>query len=89
MDPSEPVITFLLGIVDGSDRRGRSSTSLRRDLPGARRRARPVTYLELQALAGILPFGLRHYWKGHFLRDLDADLFDRLVEALADADAVR
>jgi FAD/FMN-containing dehydrogenase len=47
-----------------------------------------VTYLELQALAGILPFGLRHYWKGHFLRDLDADLFRRLVDSVGAEDAV-
>jgi FAD/FMN-containing dehydrogenase len=31
----------------------------------------PKTYLELQAMNGTLPFGLRHYWKGHFLRTLD------------------
>jgi FAD/FMN-containing dehydrogenase len=29
------------------------------------------TYVEIQS-DGTLPFGLRHYWKGHFLRELDA-----------------
>ena len=28
------------------------------------------TYVEIQS-DGTLPFGLRHYWKGHFLRELD------------------
>ena len=27
------------------------------------------TYPDVQAMSGQLPFGLRHYWKGHFLRD--------------------
>ena len=29
---------------------------------------------------GTLPFGLRHYWKGHFVRELDASTFDALVD---------
>jgi FAD/FMN-containing dehydrogenase len=33
----------------------------------------PMSYLEIQAMSGRLPFALRHYWKGHFLRELDAD----------------
>ena len=67
---------------------GRSSISLRRDLPVLVDELGPPTYLELQALAGILPFGLRHYWKGHFLRELDADLFVRLVDEVGADDAV-
>ena len=39
-----------------------------------------MTYREVQASTGILPFGLRHYWKGHFVRDLDA-LGDRRPSA--------
>ena len=30
-----------------------------------------MEYPDLQAMSGRLPFGLRHYWKGHFLRTLD------------------
>ena len=30
-----------------------------------------MEYPDLQAMSGRLPFGLRHYWKGHFLRALD------------------
>ena len=66
------------GIVDGSDP-GPILDLLRRDLPVLVDELGPATYLDLQALAGILPFGLHHYWKGHFLRALDLDLFVRLV----------
>ncbi len=35
---------------------------------------RPLNYREMQATNPLLPFGLRHYWKGHFLRSLPDDL---------------
>jgi FAD/FMN-containing dehydrogenase len=52
-----------------------------RDLPDVSGGFRPVTYAELQSRTGILPFGLRHYWKGHFLRELDAVAIDAVVAA--------
>jgi FAD/FMN-containing dehydrogenase len=42
----------------------------------------PKTYLEVQAANGQLPFGLRHYWKGHFVRELDATTIDATVDAM-------
>ncbi|HWL33000.1 MAG TPA: FAD-binding oxidoreductase [Gaiellaceae bacterium] len=42
-------------------------------------RRRP--YLELQSLLDM-PFGLRHYWKGHFVRELPDALLDRLEQAI-------
>jgi FAD/FMN-containing dehydrogenase len=42
-----------------------------------------MPYPEIQAMSGRLPFGLRHYWKGHFLRDLDETIISGLVESLA------
>jgi FAD/FMN-containing dehydrogenase len=39
----------------------------------------------MQAFSGLLPFGLRHYWKGHFLARLDGDLLAALAsEAVAE-----
>ena len=35
-----------------------------------------MSYRELQVMNGRLPFGLRHYWKGHCLRDLEASAID-------------
>ncbi len=56
-----------------------------RALPGASGDVIPATYLEMQASSGILPFGLRHYWKGHFLRDLDVAAVDAISRALETA----
>jgi FAD/FMN-containing dehydrogenase len=42
-------------------------------------RRRP--YLELQSMLD-LPFGLRHYWKGHFVRELPDELLDQLWRAI-------
>lgn len=41
---------------------------------------RPLTYLEMQAQNELFPFGLRHYWKGHFLRELPDDLVTKSAE---------
>lgn len=42
-----------------------------------------MTYLEVQAMSGLLPFGLRHYWKGHFVRELDTATIESCVAATA------
>jgi FAD/FMN-containing dehydrogenase len=52
-----------------------------RALPGVTGEFRPVTYAELQSRTGILPFGLRHYWKGHFVRELDAAAIGAVIDA--------
>ena len=41
---------------------------------------RPRPYLELQRMLE-LPFGLRHYWKGHFVRELPDLLLDEIWRA--------
>lgn len=33
----------------------------------------------------MIPFGLRHYWKGHFVRELDGPAIDAVVPGLATA----
>jgi FAD/FMN-containing dehydrogenase len=43
---------------------------------------RPRPYLELQRMLD-LPFGLRHYWKGHFVRELPDALLDEIWRAAA------
>jgi FAD/FMN-containing dehydrogenase len=53
-----------------------------RAVPGASGDIKPSTYLEVQASSGILPFGLRHYWKGHFVRELDAAAIEAVATAL-------
>jgi FAD/FMN-containing dehydrogenase len=41
-----------------------------------------MTYLELQAVSGRIPFGLRHYWKGHFLRAMSGDVVAGVADSL-------
>jgi FAD/FMN-containing dehydrogenase len=74
------IVSVILGVVDGSDPEA-IAAALRRDMPVVADDLRPMTYLELQAESGIIPFGLRHYWKGYFLRALEADLFAELALA--------
>jgi FAD/FMN-containing dehydrogenase len=82
-----PSVRLLVGVVDGSDP-APIEAALRRDLPVTSDDLGPRTYLELQAQAGILPFGLRHYWKGHFLRELTGGTFEALVESISADDSV-
>lgn len=43
--------------------------------------ARPCSYLDVQAAYKLIEFGLRHWWKGYFVRDLDAATVDAMVQA--------
>ena len=40
----------------------------------------PIRYDQMQKVFPNLPFGMRHYWKGHFVRELSDQLIDALVE---------
>ncbi|HZM72648.1 MAG TPA: FAD-binding oxidoreductase [Candidatus Polarisedimenticolia bacterium] len=82
-----PIVSFLVGVVDGSDPAA-IEAEIRRDLPILEADLGPRTYLDLQALAGILPFGLRHYWKGHFVRELSVAMFEALAATIQDDDAI-
>ncbi len=75
-----PVVGFLIGIVDGSDPEP-ILERFRTDLPVVLDEVGPLSYGELQGLTGLMPFGLRNYWKGHFLRELDGDLLEAIVAA--------
>jgi FAD/FMN-containing dehydrogenase len=81
-----PSVRLLVAIVDGSDP-APIEAGLRRELPVTSDDLGPKTYLELQAQAGILPFGLRHYWKGHFLRELSVGTIEALVDSIGAEDA--
>jgi len=56
---------------------------LRGALPIVTDTVRPMDYLDVQAMSGRLPFGLRHYWKGHLLREMDEAVIGGVVEAVA------
>jgi FAD/FMN-containing dehydrogenase len=61
----------------------RALRPLRLDLPLGSDGVGPMTYLELQAMSGRIPFGLRHYWKGYFLRDLDDGAMSAVIDSLS------
>jgi FAD/FMN-containing dehydrogenase len=44
---------------------------------------RPLSYAEMQATNALLPFGLRHYWKGQFLRALPNELAEQSAGHIA------
>jgi FAD/FMN-containing dehydrogenase len=56
-----------------------------RRLPIVRDELQMMSYLELQGQNSQLPFGLRHYWKGHFVRDFDGGAISAIVDGLAGA----
>ena len=75
----------LFGVYHGSREAAEAAMAPMRGLPNLSGDIVPITYPELQAISGIMPFGLRNYWKGHFVRDLDSDAIAAIVAGLASA----
>jgi FAD/FMN-containing dehydrogenase len=75
-------VSILLGYPGTADEAERTIAPLRRDLPVVEDDMGAQSYIAIQELNGRLPFGLRHYWKGHFVRALDGELIARLVESI-------
>jgi FAD/FMN-containing dehydrogenase len=46
---------------------------------------KPMSWLQLQAFYQPIPFGLRHYWKGHLVGRLDHTLADSLITSASEA----
>lgn len=75
----------LFGVYHGGLAEAEAAFAPLRALPSLWGRVGPITYPELQAISGIMPFGLRNYWKGHFVRDLDENAIAAVVHGLATA----
>lgn len=56
---------------------------LRRVAPVTADELRPLSYAQMQATNTVLPFGLRHYWKGRFLTSLPDDVIRFSAEHVA------
>jgi len=39
-----------------------------------------TSYLQIQVMQGDIPFGLRHYWKSHFVDALPDEVIDQIVD---------
>jgi FAD/FMN-containing dehydrogenase len=74
--PSAKAVCFA-GDVEAADEVVRP---LREQLPVLRDRLGLTSYLQIQVMQGDTPFGLRLYWKGHFVDSLPDDLIDEIVE---------
>lgn len=73
--------TVVLACYRGREEDGeRLLRPLRQAAPVETDRLRSLTYAEMQATNDLLPFGLRHYWKGHFLPALSDDLLEMSAE---------
>jgi FAD/FMN-containing dehydrogenase len=84
-DPAtDPLVIAIAFAFQGSPADAESAIGPLRErlaTTGAKGGFQPVSYAELQSRTGILPFGLRHYWKGHFLREMDDSAIDAIVAA--------
>jgi FAD/FMN-containing dehydrogenase len=61
----------------------RAIAPLRRGLPLIEDDTAQMSYIATQEMSGRLPFGLRHYWKGYFIRSLDWQLLRELAASVA------
>ena len=75
----------LFGVYHGSLEAAKGALAPLQALPNVSGGIVPITYPELQAISGLMPFGLRHYWKGHFVRDLDDKAIAATVAGMATA----
>ena len=83
--PSGPATYFRIACVyQGTLEDAEAAVAPVRAVPGMAGGFAPMSYPEIQAMTGILPFGLRHYWKGHFVRDLEPSAIEAVVDAMRD-----
>lgn len=81
--PSGPATYIrVAGVYHGPLADSEAAITPLRSVPAVRGGFAPMAYPEIQAMTGVLPFGLRHYWKGHFLRDLEPSAIEAVVAAM-------
>jgi FAD/FMN-containing dehydrogenase len=81
--PDSPVTLNLTVVYQGTPEEAERVIQPLRSLPVLQDGLGPMSYIEVQEMSGRLPFGLRNYWKGHFIRDLDRAVIDASVAAMA------
>jgi len=70
--------------LDGPDAGRKAIKELTHRLLPVRNSVRPMYYSELQDLYGRVPFGLRNYWSGRFLRELSDEVLALTIEQFLD-----
>ena len=87
LDPSEPggaapLVLKITVVYQGSQDAAERFIAPLRGLPVIGASLTSMSYREVQEMNGRLPFGLRHYWKGHFLRGLEPTAIEVIKEAV-------
>jgi FAD/FMN-containing dehydrogenase len=75
----EPVATLTVCFAGNAATGAEVIRPLREELPVLDDQLGLTSYLQIQVMQGDTPFGLRHYWKGHFVDSLPDDLIDEIV----------
>jgi FAD/FMN-containing dehydrogenase len=81
--PSGPAaFVDISAIYQGTEADAEAAVSALRAVPNVMGGFETVSYAAIQASSGFIPFGLRHYWKGHFVRDLDDGTIEAVLRAM-------
>ncbi|CAN5196287.1 FAD-binding oxidoreductase [soil metagenome] len=80
----EVLVNASIAWLDGLDAGREAIRDLTQGLSPVRNTVRPMYYSELQDLYGRVPFGLRNYWSGRFLRDLPDELLTLTIDQFLD-----
>lgn len=79
----EPVVEVVVAFNGPPEKGGAIVRPLREQIPVLRDRVGPISYLDLQAVNAQVPFGVRHYWKGHFVREFSDEVIDLTADAFS------
>ena len=77
-------VAYFGGISEGRE----AIRKLTEDVTPLRDGVRPMYYAELQEIFGRVPFGLRNYWSGRFLRELPEEVITLTVGTFAETDVM-
>jgi FAD/FMN-containing dehydrogenase len=78
-DDGEAVLQMQFAYVGDRAIGERYAIEILGDAQAVRADLRSCTYLDIQSINAIEPFGARHYWSSTFVTDLDDELIDLLV----------
>jgi hypothetical protein len=78
-DDGEVVLQMQFAYVGDPVAGERYATEILGDAQAVQANLGPCTYLDIQSINAIEPFGARHYWSSTFVTDLDDELIDLLV----------
>ncbi len=79
-DTGEGLVNASVGWLGDLDEGRDAIRELTGGLAPTRNTVRPMYYSELQSIYGRVPFGLRNYWSGRFLRELPDEALELTID---------